>query len=97
MACESRQDYTAPRILIQRTEALAMHAAERLDTALALARRLGYNIRLECLYGQTGGYCEIQGQKWLFVDLTLSPQEQLEQVVEALRSATPQEAIARAA
>lgn len=62
-----------------------MHAAERFDAALALARRLGYKIRHEFLDGQSGGGCEIRGQRWLFVDLSLTPREQLEQVVETLR------------
>jgi hypothetical protein len=66
-----------------------MHAAQRLDAALALAKRLGYQIRFECLQGQLGGGCEIRGQKWLFVDLTLSPAEQLEQVIETLRGQCP--------
>jgi hypothetical protein len=63
-----------------------MHAVERLDAALALARQLGYKVRHEFLAGQPGGGCEIHGQRWLFVDLSLSPREQLEQVVETLRN-----------
>jgi len=66
-------------------EAPAVHTAEKLDAALAVARRLGYKIRLECLDGQPGGGCEISGKKWLFLDLSLSPQEQLGQVLETLQ------------
>ena len=62
-----------------------MHTAEKLDTALAVARRLGYRIRMECLDGHPSGGCEIRGKKWLFLDLSLSPQEQLGQVLETLR------------
>jgi hypothetical protein len=58
---------------------------ERLEAALRLAERLGYRIRLESLVGHTGGGCEIRGQKWLFVDLSLTPREQLEQVLATLR------------
>jgi hypothetical protein len=58
---------------------------QRFEAAVALARRLGYRVRMEALAGQTGGSCEIQGQKWLFVDLSLTPREQLGQVLATLR------------
>jgi hypothetical protein len=60
-------------------------AAERLEAALELAQRLGYRIRMESLAGQCGGGCEIGGQKWLFLDLSLTPREQLDQVFSTLR------------
>lgn len=62
-----------------------MHTADLLDHALRAAERLGYKIRQEWLGGSGGGDCEIKGQKWLFVDLSLSLPDQLHQVVEALR------------
>ncbi len=58
---------------------------DRLEAALALAERLGYRIRLESLWGESGGGCEIRGQKWLFIDLSLTPREQLAQVLPTLR------------
>jgi len=58
---------------------------DRLEAALALAERLGYRIRMESLWGESGGGCEIRGQKWLFIDLSLTPREQLEQVLPTLR------------
>jgi hypothetical protein len=62
-----------------------MHTADLLDHALRAAERLGYRIRQEWLGGNGGGDCEIQGQKWIFVDLALSPHDQLQLVVEVLR------------
>jgi hypothetical protein len=61
------------------------HTVQRFEAALSLAKRLGYRVRLEALAGEGGGGCEIRGQKWLFVDLSLTPREQLEQVLATLR------------
>ena len=62
-----------------------MHTVDLLDEALSLAGEWGYSVRQEWLGGSGGGPCEFKGQKWIFVDLSLSPAEQCEQVVEALR------------
>jgi hypothetical protein len=62
-----------------------MHTVDLLEEAIELARRLGYKTRQEWLAG-CGGRCEIAGQKWVFIDLSLSPAEQLDQVVEALHA-----------
>jgi hypothetical protein len=62
------------------------HTVQLLQAALAIARHAGYEVRMEWLGGQTGGACEVAGRRWLFVDLALSPAEQLEQVAHALRS-----------
>jgi hypothetical protein len=62
-----------------------MHTVELLQDALRSAERLGYQVRHEWLGGGGGGACEIQGQKWLFVDLALGPADQLEQVLDTLR------------
>jgi hypothetical protein len=61
-----------------------MHTVDLLERALAAARELGYRVRQEWL-GATGGACEIKGQKWLFLDLALSPYDQLQVVAEGLR------------
>jgi hypothetical protein len=63
-----------------------MHTVELREQALALAEQLGYRIREEWLGGSGGGQCEFAGCRWIFVDLALNAQEQLEQVAEALRS-----------
>lgn len=62
-----------------------MHTVDLLEQALALAARLGYQVRQEWLGECGGGACEYGGRKWLFVDLSLSTIEQLSQVVDALR------------
>lgn len=62
-----------------------MHTADLLDHALRAAERLGYKIRQEWLGGSGGGDCEIQGKKWIFVDLSLGLPDQLQLVVEVLR------------
>jgi hypothetical protein len=59
---------------------------ELLDAALVLARQLGYRVREEWLDGRGGGGCEIRGQKWIFLDLALSAEEQLEAVLDTLRA-----------
>lgn len=63
-----------------------MHTAQLLSHALDLSRRAGYLIREETLEGAGGGHCLIRGQKWLLLDLTQSHQEQLNDVLDALRS-----------
>ncbi|MEQ8790209.1 MAG: hypothetical protein RIC55_28190 [Pirellulaceae bacterium] len=63
-----------------------MRTVELLERAVAAAERLGYEIRHEYLAGSGGGCCEFGGRKWLFIDLALSTEEQLDQVVQALRS-----------
>jgi hypothetical protein len=63
-----------------------MHTVERLERALAQARREGFQIRQEWLE-TGGGVCEFQGKRWLFVDLAQTAIEQLAQVREALRQA----------
>lgn len=62
-----------------------MHTADLLYHALRAAEQSGYQIRQEWLGGSGGGDCEIKGQKWLFIDLSLSLPDQLHLVVEALR------------
>jgi Spy/CpxP family protein refolding chaperone len=63
-----------------------MHAAQLLSQALDLSRQAGYQIREEILDGAGGGHCLIRGQKWLLLDLTQTHQEQLQDVLDALRS-----------
>jgi hypothetical protein len=61
-----------------------MLTIELLEEALEIARRAGYHVRQEWLDGCAGGACTIKGQKWLFIDSTLSPREQLEEVLNVL-------------
>ena len=62
-----------------------MHTVEMLEQALDLAVRLGYSVRQDSFAGSGGGGCEVKGRKFLFLDLDLAPEEQLDQVVAALR------------
>ena len=49
-----------------------------------LLEACGYRIRQECLEGTPGGACALKGQRFLFLDVRLSPEEQLEVVLQAL-------------
>ncbi len=61
-----------------------MHTVELLEQALAVAESLGYHIRQEYLGGVGGGSCEFGGKRWMFVDLALSIEEQLDEILRAL-------------
>ncbi len=63
-----------------------MHTAGLLSLAIEVARRKGYQIREEFLDGAGGGHCLIRDQKWLLLDLTQTPQEQLDDVLDGLRA-----------
>ena len=63
-----------------------MHALDIFDQAIDAAETLGYRIRQEWLGGVGGGGCEFGGQKWIFIDLTLTVPEQLDQIVETLKA-----------
>jgi hypothetical protein len=62
-----------------------MHTVELLKQAIRLAERLGYTVRQEWLDGAEGGYCELRGRKYLFLDPSASPMDQLDQVAQSLR------------
>ena len=62
-----------------------MHTVELLDQAIDVAKRLGYAIRQDFFAGCGGGGCELKGRRFLFLDLDLSPEEQLDQVITVLR------------
>jgi hypothetical protein len=62
-----------------------MHTVELLEEATLLASEMGFKIRQEWFGGCAAGACELKGQKWIFIDLALSPRERLEQVLRALR------------
>jgi hypothetical protein len=72
-----------------------MNTVRQLEQALAEAQRQGYKLRQECLDGVGGGACEIRGEKWLFLDLTLSPAEQLEVVLAAIGRSIPRATLQR--
>ena len=61
-----------------------MHTVELLEEAIALADRCGFVVRQDWFGGSAAGACEFKGRRWLFIDLALTPHEQLDQVLEAL-------------
>jgi hypothetical protein len=62
-----------------------MHTVEMLEGLKQIAEAAGYTVRLEWLGGVGGGACEFAGRKWIFVDLSLSVIDQLDQIASALR------------
>lgn len=58
----------------------------RLQQRLIDARQAGLEVRLELLDGQQATWCEIAGSPTLFVDLSQTAAEQLQQVDEAVRA-----------
>ena len=67
-----------------------MHTIEKLERAIAEAVQRGYDVRMEPLGGASGGLCEFGKRRWIFVDVTASVGEQLEQVLSALREESKQ-------
>lgn len=61
-----------------------MHSVEMLDYLTEQAKRLGYQIRQDWLGGTTGGVCELRGTVWVFLDLSLPPEERLDQLAGAM-------------
>ncbi len=61
-----------------------MHTVELYECAKQFAGTLGYDVREENLGGVGGGACEVAGRKCLFIDVTLSAGEQLDQVLHGL-------------
>ena len=57
---------------------------EQLELLLDLAKDMGYEVRHEVLGGSGGGACTFAGRKCLFVDLSLTAMDQLDQVSRAL-------------
>ena len=63
-----------------------MHTVQTMEHLKELAQQAGYVVRHEWLGGVAGGACEFAGRKWIFVDLSLSVVEQLDQLADALSS-----------
>lgn len=64
-----------------------MHSVDVLEEAIRLATDSGFEVRHEWLGEAPGGACRIGTKRVLFVDLSLTANEQLDQVVHALRGA----------
>lgn len=63
-----------------------MHTVDLLEEALRAAEALGYRVRREWLGGVGGGSCEIKGRKHVFIDLSLSVPDQLQQALAVLHA-----------
>src|SRR5262245_28924543 len=61
-----------------------MHTVEMLDAALALAKECGFLVRQDWLAGTPAGTCQFKGRRWLIVDMSQSPRDQLDAVLAAL-------------
>ena len=66
-----------------------MSLITQLEQSIESARQQGYDIRFDWFGGTGGGICQVNGKKVLFIDLALSPVEQLERIRVALDSDTP--------
>ena len=66
--------------------AAPLNVLQRLQQSLRAARRAGFEIRSEWLGGETAGWCEFGGKRWIFVDLSLPVIEQIAQIEGALAS-----------
>ncbi len=62
-----------------------MHTIDLLEEALRLAEQAGFEVRRQWLGESNGGACRIGEQKVLFVNLSLTAEEQLRQVIADLR------------
>jgi hypothetical protein len=54
-----------------------MHTVDLLNRAIRYAEEIGIHVREEWLDGAGGGECEMGEARWLFLDLSQSPQERL--------------------
>lgn len=57
-----------------------MSTIQHLEQLIEVAEQLGYRIRYDYFGGTGGGVCEFSGNKWLFLDLALTSNEQLIQI-----------------
>jgi len=66
-----------------------LHIVGRLAKRIREARAAGFQIRQEFLSGQTASWCEIAGQKFVFLDAAQSAIEQLSALEDALKNYRP--------
>ena len=63
-----------------------MHTVDMLNAAIHHAHELGIQVREDWLDGTNGGECEIEGRRWIFLDLAQTPDERLAVMAECLAS-----------
>lgn len=64
---------------------MATHTIDLLEHAISVAKKAEVKVRSDWFDGLSGGLCRIGNQKWLFLDVSLSVADQLNQVTTALR------------
>lgn len=62
------------------------NVVQRLRRRADDARRMGFEVRAECLDGQHATWCQIGDRRIVFMDLSQSAAEQLQQLDETLAS-----------
>lgn len=70
---------------------------QRLRRRADEARRMGFEVRAECLEGQHATWCQIGDRRIVFMDLSQSAAEQLQQLDETLASFQQSQAVAHPA
>lgn len=63
---------------------MEMNVVARLKRRMEDARSLGFKVRMEALEGEQATWCEIAGVPTLFIDLSQTAAEQLQQLDETL-------------
>ncbi len=61
-----------------------MSQLKQYEQFLEVAQQLGYQVRYDYFGGTGGGVCQYGGKKWLFIDLALTVQDQMDVVFSAL-------------
>lgn len=69
-----------------RNMTMDQNVVSRLKRRIDEARSLGFKVRMEPLDGEQATWCEIAGVPTLFVDLSQTAAEQLQQLEEALQA-----------
>ena len=64
----------------------SFNVAQRLAQAVGTAREMGFDVRKIVLDDQTPGWCQMGDKKILFLDLTATTSEQLQQIDEIVAS-----------
>ena len=61
-----------------------MNLIETIEQRIGLAEAAGFQVRFEYFGGAGGGICSYGGKRWMFLDLTLTAQEQLDRINQML-------------
>jgi hypothetical protein len=75
---------TRPGVFQPQYKDVEMNVVEELEVLIELAQQHGYRVRYDYFGGTGGGFCQVNGAKWLFIDLALSPAEQVDHLRQEL-------------